>query len=623
MTIVPEGSSHAETLHLVTLIALILGLGIAVQWFASRVRVPALVLLLACGFALGPVFGVIDPDQLLGDLLQPLISVAVAIVLFEGGLTLRFEEARRAGGVLGRLIASGLVVGFASVTALAALIAGLSLPTAAVLGAILVVTGPTVILPMLRHARIAMRPATLLKWEGIVNDPLGALLAVFVFQIAVADATTDSSTIAIVLELLLWAIAAGLVGALAGVGLGRALRANLLTETLRSPAMLAAVLLVHATGEHLGRENGLLAVTVFGVVLANIKDASIADIQHFKEQISVLLVSLLFIVLSARISLDDMSMLLGPPALLVAAVIFVVRPLVVALATWRTKLPWSERLLVGWIAPRGVVAAAVAGAFEIQLVEAGYDDARLLVPIVFGVIIATVLLHGFSISYLARRLDLGAKPGTGILIVGASNWVLALAEALTKAGAFVVLSDTRYHRVSRARRRGFTSYYGDVLSEEAGYELPLERLSWVLAATDDDSYNALVCLDFARDLGRAAVLQLTPEAGERGMEGEHRTIGRTPWNEAGSYRALAGAYWVREQFKVTRLSEEYTLDDLRSRNPRAVLLFAVDDGRVAPLEAEPRTRPAGTRIVWLEEKARWLWPSAEDDAEASSPAEPT
>lgn len=604
MTIPLEASSHGHSLHVVTTIALIVGLGIAIQWFAARVRLPALILLIACGILLGPTFGVIDPDELLGDLLTPLISVAVAIVLFEGGLTLRVEEARRAGPVLGRLILSGLVVGFAAVTALGVTVAGMSLPTAAVLGAILVVTGPTVILPMLRQARISMRPATLLKWEGIVNDPLGALLAVFVFQIAVADPTYEGNFLPLVLELLGRAVGAGLIGVLAGAVLGRALRADLLTETLKSPAMLAAVLLVYAAGEQVGEENGLLAVTVFGIVLANVEDASIADIQHFKEQISVLLVSILFIVLSARISFEDVSALLGAPLLLVALVLFAVRPLVVAGATWRTKLPTNERLLVAWIAPRGVVAAAVAGAFETRMLEVGYEDARLLVPIVFGVIVATVLLQGFTIQRLARRLDLGARPGTGILIVGASNWALALAEALAKAGAFVALADTRYHRVSRARRRGFLSYYGDVLSDEAQYELPLERISWVLAATDDDSYNALVCLDFARELGRSAVLQLTPERGEAGREGEHRTLGRTPWGEAGSYRALAGAYWVREQFKVTKLTDEFTLQDLFRRNPNATLLFRVQDGAVSPIDADNQPG-TGSQVVFLEEPAHY------------------
>lgn len=599
----PDSATHGAALQVITSIALIVGLGIAIQWVAARIRVPALVLLLTAGFLIGPAFGWIDVDAMFGDLFSPLISVAVAIVLFEGGLTLRFEEARRAGSVLGRLIASGLVIGFAAVTALAMTVAGLSVPTAAVLGAILVVTGPTVILPMLRQARIAMRPATLLKWEGIVNDPLGALLAVLVFQIAIADPTHQADLLPLIGILLLRALLACVIGVVAGVLFARALRLDLLAETLKGPAMLATVLLVYTAGEHVGEESGLLAVTVLGVVLANVEDASIGDIQHFKEQIGILLVSVLFIVLSARISPADMQALLGPPLVLVALVIFVVRPIVVWIATWGSKLPRNERLLVGWIAPRGVVAAAVAGAFETRLLEVGYSDARLLVPIVFGVIVATVLLQGFSIQFLARRLDLGARPGTGILIVGASSWALALAEALVKAGGFVVFADSRYHRVSRARRRGFRSYYGDALSWDAQYELPLERISWVLAATDDDAYNALVCLDFSRELGRGAALQLTPEKGEGGKEGEHRTLGRTPWGEAGTYRALAGSYWVREQFKVTKLSDAFTVTDLLRRAPNATLLFRVVDGQIAPIDKD--TPPgAGAQVVYLEEAAQ-------------------
>ena len=566
-----------RALSTVSLFAAILGLGIAIQWIASRLQVPALILLLGCGLLLGPGLGVLNPDELFGDLLQPMISLAVALVLFEGGLTLRFEEARRAGPVLWRLIATGLIVGFAGVTLLGYFVAGLSLPTAAVLGAILVVTGPTVILPMLRQAKIAMRPATLLKWEGIVNDPLGALLAVVVFQIAIVDTSHDGALASLIFELSIRALGAAALGGAAGVLLGRALRADLLAETLKSPVMLAAVVVVYAIAEHIGEENGLLAVTVFGIVLANVNDASIAEIQHFKEQISVLLVAL---------------------------VIVLIRPLVVAIATWRSGLPLAERVLVGWIGPRGVVAAAVAGAFATRLAQAGHADARLLVPIVFGVILATVLLQGLTIQYLAGRLGLGGRAGTGIVIVGASNWALALAQALTKAGAFVVLTDTRYHHVSRARRRGFTSFYGDVLSWEAHYELPLERISWVFAATDDDAYNALVCMEFARELGRSSVLQLTPEPGAGGKEGEHRTVGRTPWGDRGSYRALASGYWVREQFKVTKLTPEFPLERLWERHPDALLLFQVTDGgRIAPIDSG-NPPGLGVQIVFLEESAR-------------------
>ncbi len=618
--------ASGDPLHtrILGLLAVVVGTGLGVQWLAARLRIPALVPLLVSGIVLGPLLGIVRPAEQLGAAQGPLVSAAVALVLFEGGLSLRFREARMAGAALGRLILAGLLVGSILVGLLAWMVVGLDPATSAVLGAILVVTGPTVIQPLLRQARIAQRPATLLKWEGIVNDPLGAVLAVVVFQIATAAPTLAEGVSTLLPQLLLNALLALGVGTAAGVLMGLALRRGGIPDHLHSPVLLASVLVVHAGVEHLGEEGGLLAVTAMGLVLANEDDASIEEIRHFKEQISVLLVSILFVVLSASLRVDDLEALAGAPLLLVLAVMFVVRPAVIGFATVGTAVSWRERLLLTWVAPRGVVAAAVAGAFSLRLRDAGHEDARLLVPIVFGVILTTVILQGLTTAPLARRLGLSVRDGTGLLIVGASSWGLALGEALTRAGARVILADTRYNRVSRARRRGQQTWFGDVLGEDSDYDLPLEQLSWVLAATDDDSYNALVCVEFARDLGKERTVQLTPEIQERDRrEAGSSTRGVTPWGAAGSYKALAAAFWARQQFKVTRLSEEYTLEDLMVRNPRAVLLFAVDDGRVAPLDPEIRSKPAGTRIVWLEEKARWLWANTEDEAEASSPENPS
>ena len=515
-------------------------------------------MLLGTGVLLGPVFGVVNPSEQLGEFEPALISIAVAIVLFEGGLSLDLAEARYAGAVLWRLIISGLVAGFAVVTLCGVYAGGLSWATASVLGAILVVTGPTVILPMLRQARISLRPATLLKWEGIVNDPLGALLAFVVFQVAVFDHSGAKGIPDLLLELGLAAVAGGALGVVAGFGLGRALDRGHIAEHMKSTVILAAVLVVFSAAEAIGHENGLFAVTAMGIVLANIKNHSLEDIRKFKEQIGTLLVAFLFLVLSARLTPDQLRQLLEPRiVVLVVLILFVARPIVGLLATWRTSLPWSERTLIGWIAPRGVVAAAVAGAFEPRLIEAGYDDASRLVPIVFGVILSTVVLHGLTIRPVSRKLGLGFTEGSGILIVGAQTWGVALAQALLKAGAFVVLVDSRYQRVSHARREGVEVHYGDVLSEETALVLPLERVSRVLAATDDDAYNSLVCMSFAQHLGRAHAVQVTPSNLGTRKETSHHMMGSTPWGDAGTYVELSRRYWRRGSFKVTKLSEEF------------------------------------------------------------------
>ncbi|MEM7199574.1 MAG: sodium:proton antiporter [Planctomycetota bacterium] len=601
-----------EPLHLLVLILVV---AVGAQWLAARLHLPALLLLLAIGVLLGPIVGVLRPEAVVGaDLLTPLVQLAVAVILFEGGLSLHFREARHVGSTLGRLILSGLIVGFGSVTILAILVAGLSPPTAAVLGAILVVTGPTVIIPMLRGARISFRPAALLKWEGIVNDPLGALLAILVLQLTLAFEGQSGGALTLVMNFVGNAGLGFALGSVVGWGLGRALESNQIREDLKVPVILASVLGVFAGAELIQHENGLLAVTAMGLLLGNSGTSSLEDIRHFKEQVSTVLVGVLFIVLSAQLDLDSLRELLGAPLVLVLLILVVARPLVALVATAGTELPWNERLLIGWIAPRGIVAAAVAGAFQPRLIEAGYEDARLLVPIVFGVIAASVVLHGLSIRPLARRLDLAGKAGNGILLVGASTWMVGLARSLARAGAFVVLADTRYRRVSLARQAGLEVHFGDVLSEETELEMPLERVSWLLAGTADDSYNALVSVHFAREFGRQNVLQLTPVAAVgsvRGREVAAHMSGVTPWGQNASYGAIARRFWQGGSFKMTQTTEQFGIEVLREQNPDALFMFYLHQSRIHVMTAES-SPPMGAKVVYLA--------SANESAPAAQPA---
>ncbi len=578
-------------------VTLLLGAGIAAQWIASWLRLPALLLLLATGILLGPVTGVIVPQELFGDALRPLVSLAVAVVLFEGGLSLQFEEARRAGPTLWRLIVSGLVLGTALTTAVGVWIAGLSFGTALVFGSVMVVTGPTVILPMLRTARLARRPATLLKWEGIVNDPLGVLLAFFAIQALGLFAPDSGGFFALLIPFIGATIAAVTIGWLAGILLGLALSKHLIAEHLRSPVILASVLAVHTSSELIRHESGVMAVTVCGIVLANSKIAEIHDVRHFKEQITTLLVSLLFIVLSANLELETLHALTGRPLLLVLAVIFLIRPILVGVATFRSGLPGNERALVSWIAPRGVVAAAMAGALVPELEHLGYADANLLVPLVFGVIIATVVMHGLSIRPVARKLGLAAGDNSGILVAGASRWALSLAQALAKTGVYVILADNRYRKVTRARQAGLDVHYGDILEEEAVYEFPMERISWVFAAGDDDSYNSLVCMHFMKELGREKTLQVTPSDTE-GKAGNHGMRGRSPWGTAGSYEAITGRFWRGGEFKVTQVTEEFSLEQLREDNTESLFLFYEHEGSLHMLSPDAKA-PTGAKIVYM------------------------
>ncbi len=572
-----------------TLIAGLFATGVLIQWFASRIHVPAIVLLLAAGIVAGPVTGLVDPDEAFGELLRPVVALSVALILLEGGMSLRFSEVKKLGAPLLCLVFGGLVLSFGSISVAAHYIAELDWATSAVIGAILVVTGPTVVKPMLRQARIGRRPALLLKWESIVNDPFGALLAVLVFEIAVHGVSDIGHVILMV-------VVAGVLGLAGGLLFGQALVRGVIPEHLKTPAILGGGMAVFAGAEEAFHEAGLLAVTIMGVVLANTRSSSVEDVRRFKEEVATILVAVLFLILSARLDFVLADVSVGM-VLFVLAVLFVCRPLAGFGSLLFTKLPWQEKFLVGWIAPRGVVAAAMGGALAPRLAEAGYPDAGLLVPVLFGVIVATVVLHSLTVRPLARALGLTGRAGGGVLIVGASDWAVDLAKVLNGSGVDAVIVDENYRNTTQARMRGVEALHGDVLDEETLDELPLERLSWVLAATGDDHYNSLACVSLVKVMGRENVLQLRPRAGG---EDESHLNGRMPWSEDASYGRLASRYWRGAHFKCSTLDEdEHDWEEFHALNEGAIALFKIGAKGIEPVEEEGKEPGGEQKVVYL------------------------
>ncbi|MBE7203485.1 MAG: sodium:proton antiporter, partial [Parafilimonas terrae] len=486
--------------------------GVGAQWLGARLRVPAIVLLLALGFLVGPVFGLIHPSQAMGSTLRPVIGLAVALIVFEGGLALDFRELRAAGGGVLRLTAVALPLNFALGALAAHVIGGMLWGPACVFGAILVVTGPTVILPLLRHARLEPRAASFLKWEAIVNDPVGAILTAVVIEVLVAE-PAQAGGLALAAHL-----AEGVTVALAlGVGaaflVAYAFRRDLVPETLKTPILIALALTAYAVPNLFMHEAGLIGATVFGIALANRHLPGLGELRRHKEALVVLLVSCLFVVLTADLDLAVLGRLSLPILLLAAAVVFAVRPAAIWLATLGGDMDARERLFVGWIGPRGIVAAAVAGVAGPRLSEAGYPGGDLIQPTVFAVIVLTVLAHGFSLAPLARRLGLSAGgEAERLAVVGASAWATDLAGALHRAGVPVLVVDTYPGALTPARTAGLPVLQAELLSrhgEEGLVERPPDHL---LAATADELYNALVCTRLAPELGRERVYQVAPEA---------------------------------------------------------------------------------------------------------------
>jgi len=561
--------------HLAVSLGLIVALGIAAQWLAWRLRIPAIILLVAAGLSVGPLFGWVQPSRDLGPLLHSIVALSVAVILFEGGLNLRWHEYREAGIDVIRLVSIGLLVTWTLSAAAAHYIADLSWPIAMTFGAIIVVTGPTVITPLLKQAKLQRRPAALLKWEGIINDPVGALLAVLVFEYFAASEHTTILT-DIFGELGVALVAAVTVGSAVAYFLGWSFFRGLVPEYLKAPLMLATVLMLYVSLNSFQDEAGLLAVTAAGVVLANRHLRNIDELRRFKEYITVILVSVVFILLTADIKPDVLQRLDWHSAALLAVIIFVVRPVAVYIATLGSHMAWRERLLIGWVAPRGIVAAAVAGLFAPRLMNKGYGGADQLLPLVFALIVVTVVLHGLSIGWLARRLKLAAQRANGLLIVGASPWSVELAHTLQDLEIPTIVSDTSWNHLHGARMAGVHTHHGEVLSERSEETLELNEISHLLAATANDAYNALACTRFAPDMGRNQVYQLpSVKAEENGIKEVVSTLrGRIAFDENTRYEDLMRYHYEGWQFHSTQLSDEYSFEDFMNDVPPHSLLIA-------------------------------------------------
>ena len=554
--------------------------GIGAQWAAWALRIPGIALLLATGFILGPVLGFLNPAETFGDVYKPAIALAVAIILFEGGLTLNFHEIRETSRGVQRLILIGgpLVWLFSALAAHYA--AGLSWPTAAVIGAVLVVTGPTVIMPLLRSAQLKRRPASLLRWEAIVNDPIGALFAVFAFEVyLVLHGTHDVWTITGL------ALLAFVVATLGGWLFARALAyvfiRGWVAEYLKAPVLFACVLIAYAVSDTILEESGLLTVTVMGITLANTRIASLTEMRRFKETVTVLLVSGLFIMLTASLRWADFEILGWGAVLFAALVLFVCRPVAIWIATIGAGLTWKERALVAWIAPRGIVAVAVAGLFGQSLVENGVPDGAALTAISFVIVAATIALHGFSLAPLASRLGLKTAERPGILLVGGSSWTIAFAEKLKELDTPVMIADSNWQKAREARLRDIPVYYGEILSEAAHHTIEFNRFSHLIAATDNDAYNALVCTEFAPEMGRSQVFQI----GRTGADSERKALaftigGRQLFEAPTTVAELRRKVWQGYTFTSTKLTDRFDFEAFRATRPDdtdVILLISTDN----------------------------------------------
>lgn len=591
-------------------IALVGALGIGAQWVAWRTGWPAIVLMLAAGFLAGPIFGIIDPEAAFGDLLEPMVAIGVALILFEGGLSLDLRELRHAGDGVWRLVLFGVPIGWLLGSLAGYFVAGLVWPVAILFAGILVVTGPTVVLPMLRQSSVQTRPAAILKWEAIVNDPIGALCAVIAYEyFRLVAETPDASVFEVVPPMILAAALAGGMGYVAARFVAWTFPRGAIPEFLKVPVLLTLVVGVFVLSNKIEHEAGLVAVTVMGVALANMNVSSLRSIHPFKQNIAVLLVSGIFILLSASLDYSELSYLNWRFGLFLVALLFLVRPLTILASLLFSSVPWNERLFLAWIAPRGIVMVAISGLFALRLSELGYGDGEVLIGLSFAVVVATIVAHGFTIDLVARWLGVKGTTRPGLLIVGSTPWTIALAQELHSLKTPVMVVDSSWQRLAPARRAGLPFYHGEILNEATEHNLDLAPFQVLVAATDNEAYNTLVCNEFAYEIGRDTVYQLGEAVSDddrhaippslRGRALFESGFGVTDVNE----RQAQG--WI---FRKTRLSEEFKFEDARELLPDTghLLLVVRKDGtlRFFTHAARPDPRPGDTVISFTPPKTR-------------------
>ncbi|MCK9535045.1 MAG: sodium:proton antiporter [Pseudomonas sp.] len=579
----------------VLLLASIGVLSLFCQWLAWRVRMPAIVFLLAAGIACGPVLHYLKPEEVFGDLLFPMVSLAVAIILFEGSLTLRFSEIRGHGKMVRNLIPVGAIVTGIIGTLSAHWILAITWEISLLFGAISVVTGPTVIAPLLRSVRPNAKLANILQWEGIIIDPVGALLAVLVYEGIVSWG--QGNVFAHSLYIFSTTLVVGTVlGAAAGYLNGQVLRKHWIPHYLHNAGTLTFMLGVYALSNEIAHESGLLTVTIMGIWMANMKQVEVESILEFKESLSVLLISALFIILAARIEFSAIAGLGWGLAAVLAILMLVARPVSIFISAIGTTLNWREKLFLSWIAPRGIVAAAVSALFAFQLQSNGFAGGETLVPLVFMLIIATVMIQSLTARPLAKLLGV-AEPGEfGFLILGANPVARMIAKALNSHDVPVLLADSNWDNVRQARMENQQVYFGNPVSEHAANQLDLTGIGNLLVISPYKQLNSLATYHFLDWFGDHNSVYSLSE-GDQEQKARYQTaekIQRTRGLFDGvSYAKLASLVSQGYTIKTTQLSDEFSYQDfLAQHQNQALVLFTFDSkGHITPVKSMAALKP--------------------------------
>lgn len=589
-------------------LSLIIVLGIAAQWISWRFRLPSILLLLIFGFIAGPVTNILDPDFYFGDLLFPIVSISVAVILFEGGLSLKLSELKTVGGVVRNLASIGIFITWVLSSLLAFYILDFNLQISILLGAILVVTGPTVILPILRHVKPTGQINSVLKWEGIINDPIGALLAILVFEVLIAAGITEATTqvLAGLFKTILISTTIGFAGGYLIVIL---LKNNLIPDFLQNPISLALVVTAFSIAQIIQSESGLLAVTVMGIFLTNQKKVNVKHIIDFKENLRVLLISVLFILLAARLKLSDLDLLNYNSFIYVGLLILLVRPVSVFLSSIKSPLNLKEKIYLSAMAPRGIVAAAITSIFVIELGKAGVEDVDALVPLMFLIIVATISIYGLLSMPLAKWFKIANPNPQGCLIIGAHPFAITLGRVLKEAGYKVLLVDTNYAHISFAKSQGLPAYYGSIVSENIMNDIDMNGIGKLLALTPNQEVNSLAALYFSKTFGGKDVYQLSieEEKHKQGQNVSKELRGKILFGTGYTYSNMERLFNNGYKIGKTKFTNEFSYEkfkELHSEKNIIPLFIMEEDKNISIYTSDEKPEPAKGKTLFYLSKDR-------------------
>lgn len=490
-------------------------LGIMAQWLAWKMKLPAILPLILIGLAVGPLstFFTSDGAKLIepiwngsvglfpGDRLFNFVSLAISVILFEGSLTLKKEEVFKVGPTILKMIVLGSVITFFGAGLAAHYLFSLSWSLSFLFASLIIVTGPTVISPILRNIPMKKKISTILKWEGILIDPIGALVAVLVYEFILAGARGDN-TVNILSEFGKTILTGVVIGSVAAYLMYVLIKKNAIPQYLNNVFSLAAVLGVFVVSDFFAHESGLLSVVIMGMALANAKLPNLKELLHFKESLSILLISILFILLAANINMVDIYRVMTPAALgLFLIVILIIRPLVVYLSTLGEDLKPGEKFFVSWVGPRGIVAAGIASLFGLELSGQGVEGAEYITPLVFLIVLGTVLLNATTARPLAKVLHVYLEVSGGVLIIGANKVARLLGSYLHKNGRHVVMLDSNKDNIKKAQSMGIYAFESNIYEDDLTEDIELSDVGFLLALTGSHEVNNFALNKYKKQFG--------------------------------------------------------------------------------------------------------------------------